>query len=96
MGRASDTQHRIMRFVHMRLCKIGRIGRNKRQVASICGLDQSRFSAHFSNVAPAGEFDIEPLRKQSLQPVEQSVGMGFLAISQKTGHCALASSAKRD
>ncbi|PAV92808.1 hypothetical protein WR25_06483 [Diploscapter pachys] len=64
-----DAQHGIVRVEEAAVGKAARIGRDQRQVTIIGKVDQRLFGRFLHRVAPADEFDVQPVGEQRLQPV---------------------------
>ncbi len=96
LRRIGNAQHRVMRLVHVRLSKVGGVGGDQRQTPRIGQVNQRVLGLFAHRVAVTGKFDIEPPRKQRLQPISQP-GTGLvLAFRQQPGQTAFTRAGQRD
>ena len=79
----SDTQQRIMRFIHCGRSEIDIIGGDDWQPRGMGKCEQGGFQPRFLIPPMAVEFHRQPIRKGFLQPREQLCGGGFLAFQQQ-------------
>ena len=96
IARVRDAEHDVMRIVEIGFGKIGRVGRDQRQVKLMRDLDQARFACAFDRVERPGDLDIDPARKQLQQAIGIANGCIVLSFGNEARHRPFGTPCERD